>query len=220
MGERMGWHWWRRRKILVVRPWAANAITHPWEPANNGFTAASIHARAIIGPCPHSITPFERSLRAEISNHMVIRLAVLCLLGAGVNAFAPAPRVPSTAACRGSFAHERICIGTAPVMCEYSTKVKMTAETRAPLRQARIFFLYPSVIAGASIASYVSILRVIGGKDSNPGNLVVNLAVIAAAVWGVRKDLQGRAELLDEVAIELGEKRPSASDSNSNPDLD
>ena len=90
---------------------------------------------------------------------------------------------------------------------EYSTKVKITAETRAPLRQARIFFLYPSIIAGASIAAYVSVLRVIGGQDalSDAGNLAVNAGVIAGAVFLLKKDLDGRAELLQEVAIELGE---------------
>ena len=54
-----------------------------------------------------------------------------------------------------------------PLLEEYSTKVKLQAEAKAPLRQARIFFLYPSVIAGASIASYVSVLRVISGKVEN-----------------------------------------------------
>ena len=43
----------------------------------------------------------------------------------------------------------------------YSTRVKMTAEARAPFRQARIFFLYPSTIAGASIATYAG-LYVVG----------------------------------------------------------
>ena len=92
---------------------------------------------------------------------------------------------------------------------EYSTKVKMTAETRSPLRQARLFFLYPSTIAGASLATYVSLLRAISGQGeglSDIGNLAVNIGVIAAAVYFFRKDLKGRAELLEEVAIELGEK--------------
>eukprot|EP00322_Chrysochromulina_rotalis_P021248 CAMPEP_0115850368 /NCGR_PEP_ID=MMETSP0287-20121206/11929_1 /TAXON_ID=412157 /ORGANISM="Chrysochromulina rotalis, Strain UIO044" /LENGTH=191 /DNA_ID=CAMNT_0003304365 /DNA_START=11 /DNA_END=586 /DNA_ORIENTATION=- len=99
-------------------------------------------------------------------------------------------------------------------MCEYSTKVKMTAETRAPLRQARIFFLYPATVAGASIAAYVSILRLIGGQDalSDGGNLGINLGIIAAAVFGLRTDLKGRSELLEEVAIELGEAKPRSSE--------
>lgn len=94
-------------------------------------------------------------------------------------------------------------------MCEYSTKVKMTAETRAPLRQARIFFLYPATVAGASIATYVSVIRLIGGQDAvaDSGNLLVNLAIIVAAIFAARADLKGRAELLQEVAIELGEVR-------------
>ena len=94
-------------------------------------------------------------------------------------------------------------------MEEYSTKVKIMAETRAPLRQARIFFLYPSAIAGASVGSYVSLLRAIGGQGegfSDFGNLAVNLGVIATAIYFLRADLSGRDETLKEVAIELGEK--------------
>ena len=106
----------------------------------------------------------------------------------------------------------------AAAMREFSTKVKITAETRAPLRQARIFFVYPSTIAGASIASYVALTRIIAGvggfrTDTNPladaGNLFVDVAVVAGAVWALRKDLKGRAELLEEVALEL-EGEPSA----------
>ena len=94
-----------------------------------------------------------------------------------------------------------------PVLVEYSTKVKITAETRAPLRQARIFFLYPSIVAGASIAAYVSLLRVIGQEDklADLGNLGVNGGVITAAIFFLKKDLDGRAALLQQVAVELGE---------------
>ena len=96
---------------------------------------------------------------------------------------------------------------TTIVAAEYSTKVKIMAETRAPLRQARIFFFYPTTIAGASIASYVSLLRVIGGKDalSDGGNLVVNALIVAGAAFLLKKDLDGRAEALEEIAVELGE---------------
>jgi hypothetical protein len=89
----------------------------------------------------------------------------------------------------------------------WSTKVKITAETRAPLRQARIFFLYPSIVAGASIAAYVSLIRVIGGADAvtDALNLATNAGVVAGAVFLLKKDLDGRAELLEQVAIELGE---------------
>ena len=89
----------------------------------------------------------------------------------------------------------------------------MTAETRAPLRQARIFFLYPSTVAGASIATYVSVLRIIGGQDqlSDSTNLLVNVGIVAAAIFGARADLKGRAELLEEVAIELGEAEADSS---------
>ena len=105
-------------------------------------------------------------------------------------------------------------------MEDYSTKVKIMAETRAPLRQARIFFLYPSAIVGASVGSYVSLLRAIGGKGegfSDVGNLIVNFGVIAGAIYFLRGDLSGRAEALDEIAIELGEKEAPVPDDA--PDL-
>ena len=78
-----------------------------------------------------------------------------------------------------------------PVAAEYSTKAKIMAETRAPLRQARIFFLYPSSIAGAGLGSYVSLLRAIGQDDlfKDLGNLAVNFGVIAVAIFLLRADL-------------------------------
>lgn len=97
---------------------------------------------------------------------------------------------------------------------EYSKLVRMTAETKAPLRQARIFFLYPSVIAGASIGAYVSLTRAAAGlsgmrTDINPlsdgGNFVVNVAVVAAVVFFGRRDLKAKDEALAEIARELGE---------------
>lgn len=99
-------------------------------------------------------------------------------------------------------------VAVPPIAGEYSTKVQIMAETRAPLRQARLFFLYPSVIAGASIAAYVSILRVIGGGEgvlTDAGNLAVNAGVVAGAVFLGKKDLDGREQTLKEIAIELGE---------------
>ena len=125
-------------------------------------------------------------------------VALAISLGAS-DAFAPANRAAARCACL-----HRVAV---PIMCEYSTKVKMTAETRAPLRQARIFFLYPATVAGASIAAYVSSLRMLSGQGelSDSGNLLVNLGVVAAAFFGARTDLKGREELLQQVAIELGE---------------
>ena len=138
--------------------------------------------------------------------------ALWCLLIASSLALdASALRVAGRAACAPA-------PRAATAMREFSTKVKITAETRAPLRQARIFFVYPSTIAGASIASYVALTRIIAGvggfrTDTNPladaGNLFVDVAVVAGAVWALRKDLKGRAELLEEVALEL-EGEPSA----------
>ena len=100
----------------------------------------------------------------------------------------------------------------------YSTKVKITAENRAPLRQARIFFLYPSAIAGASIGAYVALTRLIAGvagfrSDVIPlnegGNLLVDLAVVAAAVYFLRSDLKARDEQLQQISKELGEFSPA-----------
>lgn len=134
----------------------------------------------------------------------IMRVTALLLASlASVSAFAVQPRV-------------RHCV-VRPLQAvaseEYSTKVKMTAETRAPLRQARLFFVYPATVAGAGLATYVSFVRVLGGQDTinDAGNLLVNLGVIAGAVFLARKDLQGRDELLEEVAIELGEREPVAS---------
>lgn len=109
---------------------------------------------------------------------------------------------------------------SALAMREYSTMVKITAETKAPLRQARIFFLYPATLAGASIAAYVSLTRIIAAAGgfrtdltplSDAGNLAIDLGVVAAAVWALRNDLKGRAETLEKVALELeGPVEPNA----------
>lgn len=120
---------------------------------------------------------------------------------------------------RGAVAQPLAPRAASPLCAEYSTKVKITAETRAPLRQARIFFLYPSMIAGASIAAYVSFLRVIGQQDAltDAGNLVVNFGVIAAAVFFAKQDLDGREQLLKEVAVELGEQMDEPEESSPPP---
>ena len=110
------------------------------------------------------------------------------------------------------------------IMREYSTKVKITAESRAPLRQARIFFVYPSTIAGASIAAYVSVTRLIAGLGgfrtdltplSDAGNLAVDLGVVGLTVWALRADLDGRAKMLEEVALELEGPIDPEEDQNS-----
>lgn len=103
-------------------------------------------------------------------------------------------------------------------MEEYSTKVKILAETRAPLRQARIFFFYPGTIIGASIAAYVSVLRAIGGKGEGLSdflNLGVNMGIVAGAVFLLTRDLKGRKELLDEVALELGERKAEEGEADA-----
>ena len=94
------------------------------------------------------------------------------------------------------------------------------AETRAPLRQARIFFLYPSSIAGAGLGSYVSLLRAIGQDDlfKDLGNLAVNFGVIAVAIFLLRADLQGRDKDLEEISIELGELEGPLVDPNGGDD--
>ena len=47
---------------------------------------------------------------------------------------------------------------------------------------------------------------------TDAGILLINVGVIATALFLGKKDLDGRAELLEEVAIELGEKRPPKED--------
>jgi len=74
------------------------------------------------------------------------------------------------------------------------------------------------MIAGASIAAYVSLLRVIGQEDklTDVGNLFVNFGVIAAAVFFAKQDLDGREALLEEVAVELGEAVESKTEEGMN----
>mmetsp|Transcript_47240 Transcript_47240/g.100831 ORF Transcript_47240/g.100831 Transcript_47240/m.100831 type:complete len:160 (-) Transcript_47240:218-697(-) len=97
-------------------------------------------------------------------------------------------------------------------LSEFSTKVKVTVEANAPLRQARIFFFYPATIAGASVASYVALTRLIAGlggfrTDLTPlndaGNLLIDVAVVAAAVYFLRGDLKSREQELVRVRDEL-----------------
>ena len=89
--------------------------------------------------------------------------------------------------------HAAPCSRVSPLVMadtpEYSSRVKMTVETKTPFRQvrmrgaeirlcapesnrardashvsqARIFFLYPSTIAAASIGLYVAITRLVAG---------------------------------------------------------
>ena len=131
------------------------------------------------------------------------------LLCASAQAFTVGPAAGQLRASQSLQSHSSSCCRhDHPRMEDYSTKVKITAETRAPLRQARIFFVYPATIAGASIAAYVSVLRAIGGKGeglSDFFNLGVNTAIVAGAIFLLTRDLGGRAETLKEVAIELGE---------------
>ena len=81
------------------------------------------------------------------------------------------PRGAAAAAARPAAARPR---GPALVMREYSSLVKMTVESRSPFRQARMFFLYPPTIAGASVAFYVALTRVIaalsGARQSPSGS--------------------------------------------------
>lgn len=117
---------------------------------------------------------------------------------------------------------------SSPAAREYSPKVKAIAETRAPFRQARIFFLWPAMVAGASIGSWVSLTRLAAGlggfrDDVEPlgdgGNLAINLGVIAFAVFFLRGDLKGRDELLQEVAAKEGQAPPPAADESNAGDL-
>ena len=135
-------------------------------------------------------------------------------VASAVRASGLAPRVGS-ASPQPLLAPSRAAAEHVQMADEYSTKVKIMAETRAPLRQARIFFVYPATIAGASIASYVSVLRAIGGKGeglSDIGNLAVNVGIVAGAVFLLTRDLAGRKQTLEEVAMELGERASTSGD--------
>lgn len=84
---------------------------------------------------------------------------------------------------------------------EYTKREQMLVEAQAPFRQARLFFFYPSCIAGASIAAYVSFTRVLAGvggfrTDTVPLqdglNFFVDIGVVVAAVLAGRADLKGK----------------------------
>ena len=55
---------------------------------------------------------------------------------------------------------------------------------------------------------------------SDAGNLLINIGVVAGAAFLLKKDLDGRAELLEEVAIELGEKRAAVQDEETSEKTD
>lgn len=169
---------------------------------NIATSAAEVESHLLVGVPLTTRRVMSRAFAAVALCVFALRPADAFVLPTGARLLTTAP--PTTLS-HGQ--HSRRVQAGAIVAAEYSTKVKIMAETRAPLRQARIFFLYPSTIAGASIATYVSLLRVIGGKDalSDAGNLVVNALVIAAAAFLLKKDLDGRAAALEEIAIELGE---------------
>jgi len=85
----------------------------------------------------------------------------------------------------------------------------MLVESQAPFRQARLLFIYPATIAGASIASWVSLTRVIAGvggfrSDTVPLtdglNLAVNVGIVVAAVFALRSDLRSRTADLERVS--------------------
>ena len=50
---------------------------------------------------------------------------------------------------------------------QYSREVQMKAEMESPLQQARFFFFYPAVVVGASLAAYVSVIRIVAGVDEH-----------------------------------------------------
>jgi len=142
-------------------------------------------------------------------------LAAVGLLACGEAFSVPALRRPSLRA--AAINTPRRC--PAVRADEYSNRVRVTAETRAPLQQARLFFLYPATLAGAAIGAYVSLTRLAAGlsgmrTDLEPSadglNLLVNIGVVAAAVYFGMGDLKSRDELLKSVAIELGELKAEA----------
>ena len=74
---------------------------------------------------------------------------------------------------------------------EFTRREQMLVESRDPFRQARLFFFYPATIAGASVASWVSLTRLIAGlggfrEDTVPLTDGINLVVnVATAFWKV-----------------------------------
>ena len=72
---------------------------------------------------------------------------------------------------------------------EFTRREQMLVESRDPFRQARLFFFYPATIAGASVASWVSLTRLIAGlggfrEDTVPLTDGINLVVnVATACW-------------------------------------
>ncbi|KAL1510497.1 hypothetical protein AB1Y20_006801 [Prymnesium parvum] len=151
----------------------------------------------------------------------MVALALLLLLGNPAAAFSPPRTVAPPAALpllHSPDAHRGSFLRAAASDREYSNRVKITAESRAPLRQARIFFLYPATIAGASIGAYVSITRILAGMtvrtDLDPfadgRNLAIDIGVVGVAVWLFLRDLAAREALLKEIAVELGEVKPEA----------
>ena len=81
-----------------------------------------------------------------------MRMLLLLLLSAlsATSAFSVASGVRQPAATR----HRLLA---SPVLQEYSTKVKLQAEAKSPFRSARILFIFPATIAGASIVGGVGL---------------------------------------------------------------
>ena len=115
---------------------------------------------------------------------------------------------------------------------QYSREVQMKAEMESPLQQARFFFFYPAVVVGASLAAYVSVIRIVAGVSGarddvnalqDAGNLLVDIGCVAASIWGVRRDMTARDESLAAIAASLGQTPtppPAASTSDDDRTID
>ena len=115
---------------------------------------------------------------------------------------------------------------------QYSREVQMKAEMESPLQQARFFFFYPAVVVGASLAAYVSVIRIVAGLSGarddvnalqDAGNLLVDIGCVAASIWGVRRDMTARDESLAAIAASLGQTPtppPAAASSDDDRTID
>ena len=108
---------------------------------------------------------------------------------------------------------------------EYTKRQQMLVEAQAPFRQARLFFLYPSCIAGASIGGYVSFTRVLAAvagfrTDTVPlqdgFNFFVDIGVVVAAVLGGRSDIKGKDA--DLARLSGRGQEPAVEDSDATED--
>jgi hypothetical protein len=88
-------------------------------------------------------------------------------------------------------------------------KVQLTAEMEAPLRQARLLFLYPTALASVvinAVSSELMLARSVLHGDEAPSlqeaaqMLLVSAGIAAVTVWAQRRDQRVQAVSLIEIA--------------------